>query len=178
MFSGKTEALLNIIRAAEDAKERVAVLKPSVDSRSPGWVVSHAGSRHVATEFSDVASLLSAMERSRIAAIDEAQFLTPDAVEAICRLATGNVDVTAAGLDLDYRGEPFTSVSALVHSADVVKRLTAVCTRCGGVATRTQRFANGAPTPLDEPVILVGDESIYQARCERCYFQERLEISA
>ncbi len=173
MFSGKTEALLSIIRTAEQANETVAVLKPTVDSRSPGWVVSHAGSRHVATEFSNVGSLASAIELSSVAAIDEAQFLVPASVQTIFRLANGDVDIVTAGLDLDFRGEPFQSVSALVDSADVVKRLTAVCTRCGGVATRTQRFAGGAPAPLEESVVLVGGKSIYQARCERCYAEER-----
>lgn len=178
MFSGKTEALLEIINTAELAHKRVAVLKPAVDSRHRGWVVSHSGSRHVATEFSDVDSLVSAIEPSALAAIDEAQFLSPDAVEAICRLTNGGLDIAAAGLDLDYRGEPFQSMSSLIDSARVVKHLTAVCTRCGGVATRTQRFAGGTPAPFGEPIVLVGDDSIYQPRCERCYAAERLEVSA
>lgn len=178
MFSGKTEALLEIINTAELAHKRVAVLKPAVDSRYRGWVVSHSGSRHVATEFSDVVSLVSAIEPSVLAAIDEAQFLSADAVEAICRLADGGLDVAAAGLDLDFRGEPFQSMSTLVDSAGIVKHLTAVCTRCGGVATRTQRFAGGVPAPFIEPIVLVGDDSIYQPRCERCYAAERLEGSA
>jgi thymidine kinase len=178
MFSGKTEALLEIINAAEQAHKKVGVLKPAMDSRHRGWVVSHSGSRHVATEFSGVCSLVSAIEPLALAAIDEAQFLSPDAVEMICSLADGALDIAAAGLDLDFRGEPFQSMSALIDSAAVVKRLTAVCTGCGGVATQTQRFADGAPAPFAEPVVLVGGESIYQPRCERCYAAERLEVNA
>ena len=76
--------------------------------------------------------------------------------------------VICGGLDTDFRGEPFGIIGAILAMAEVVTKLTAICTVCGGLATRSQRLINGKPAYYDDPIILVGEKESYEARC-RCH---------
>jgi thymidine kinase len=176
MFSGKTEALLAIVRSAETSGKPVALLKPALDSRNPGEVVSHAGARHAAVDVENGEDILRAARGAEIVALDEAQFLQTTGVSALIDLAQDGVSVAVAGLDLDFRADPFLSVEELRRSADEVRLLSATCTRCGGQATRTQRLVRGLPAAYADPTIVLGGEETYQPRCERCYNAERAGI--
>ena len=102
-------------------------------------------------------------------AIDEAQFFD-DQLPYVCEhLAKKGKRVMIAGLDSDFRGEPFGIMPQLLTSAEFVTKLTAVCVQCGAPATRTQRLVNGKPAKYDDPIILVGAAESYEARCRHCH---------
>jgi thymidine kinase len=176
MFSGKTQALLNILREAQSAGSCVALVKPAIDSRNPGEVVSHSGERHRASEIGSVAELSLAAKDAAVVAVDEVQFLDREVIGFLRQLASVGLAVTVAGLDLDFRERPFPSVQALRELADSVRVLTATCTRCGAEATRTQRFVHGEPAAITDPVVLIGGIETYQPRCKRCYDLERVSV--
>lgn len=172
MFSGKTERLLKLASETESSGGRVAVIKPTIDFRTPGEVVSHAGTRHSATEASSAAEVSAAAAEADLVAIDEVQFFDDESLSAILELRN-RVAVVAAGLDFDYRAKPFPAVEALGRVADDVEVLSAICSSCGREATLTQRFVNGVPADPFEPTYVVGGAEIYQPRCRECYESER-----
>jgi thymidine kinase len=172
MFSGKTDELI------ARARERAAVVfKPAVDTRHPrDRVVSHSGASIEAVAVADSAELLEAAGDAEVVAIDEVQFFDGGLMEAVELLRARGSDVVAAGLDLDFRREPFPTTRRLAEAAERVERLEARCSRCGNPATVTQRLVNGRPAPLDDPVVRIGDEELYEPRCEECWAAERLEV--
>lgn len=172
MFSGKTEALLARVRSAETSGTRVSLLKPALDTRHPGEVVSHTGARHAAVEVATADDIRQVTAGMSVVAFDEAQFLDAVGVSTVIDLARKGMSVTVAGLDLDFRAEPFPSVETLRQSADAVRLFTTTCTRCGREATRTQRFVRGLPAAYEEPIVVLGEDA-YQPRCARCYAAER-----
>ena len=97
--------------------------------------------------------------------IDEAQFIDPQIVEVVETLASRGVRVILAGLDMDFRGEPFGSMPILMARAERVDKLQAICMVCGEPASRTQRLVNGKPARYDDPVVIVGAAEMYEARC-------------
>jgi thymidine kinase len=171
MFSGKTDELIARARARE-----ALVFKPAVDTRHPrDRVVSHSGASIEAVALTDSAELLEAAGDAAVVAIDEVQFFDGGLLEAVELLRARGSDIVAAGLDLDFRREPFATTRRLAEAADRVERLEARCSRCGRPATVTQRLVNGRPAPLDDPVVRIGDEELYEPRCEECWAAERLE---
>ena len=104
-----------------------------------------------------------------VEAIDEAQFFDKGIVELCKRLAVRGVRVIVAGLDLDFKGEPFGPVPRLMAEAEMVDKLQAICVVCGAPASRTQRLINGEPAGYDDPVIMVGAKENYEARCHHCH---------
>jgi thymidine kinase len=104
-----------------------------------------------------------------VVAVDEVQFLDDGITQVAHALAARGVRVILAGLDTDFRGEPFGPVPALLAAAEVVTKLTAICVVCGAPATRTQRLVDGRPARYTDPVILVGAREVYEARCRRCH---------
>jgi thymidine kinase len=172
MFSGKTDELIARARA-----RGALVFKPVVDTRHPSdRVVSHSGAWIDAVAVSDSAELLEAAGAAEMVAIDEVQFFDAGLAEAVDLLRARGSDVVAAGLDLDFRREPFPTTRRLAESAERVERLEARCGLCGRPATVTQRLLNGRPAPLDDPVVRIGDEELYEPRCEECWAEERLEV--
>jgi len=171
MFSGKTDEL---IRRARSETRPSVVLKPAVDTRhEPDRLVSHSGASTAAVTVSGGDDLALAAAGADAIFVDEVQFLDRGLAEAFELLRRGGVDVVAAGLDLDFRREPFPPTAALVAIADRVERFDARCGRCGRAATVTQRLVNGRPAPLDDPVVRIGDEELYDPRCEDCWESER-----
>ena len=176
MFSGKSEELIRRVKRALIAGQRVQVFKPKLDDRYHKTdVVSHDGRRAEALPVADSAALFEALERPfpHVVAIDEAQFFDDGLVSLAEKLADSGVRVIVAGLDMDFRGEPFGVMPALLARAEFVEKLTAVCVRCGAPATRTQRLIDGEPARYDDPVVLVGAAEAYEPRCRRCHVVRR-----
>jgi thymidine kinase len=170
MFSGKTDELIRRARAARAAGRTAVVAKPAIDTRHPPDVlVSHSGERIDAVTVARSADLLGLDADTLL--VDEVQFFDDELPAVLERIG---VDVVATGLDLDFRREPFPTTAALVAVADVVDRFTARCGRCGRAASVTQRLLNGRPAPLDDPVVRIGDDELYEPRCVDCWEAERM----
>jgi len=167
MFSGKTEELIRRVRRASIALQKVQVFKPDIDDRyNIQRVTSHNGQDFGAIPVRDSAALLARVEPdTTVVAIDEAQFFDHGIVRVTNHLANNGVRVIIAGLDMDFRGEPFGPMPALLCRADEVQKLHAICMVCGENASRTQRLVNGQPARYDDPIILVGASEAYEARC-------------
>ena len=171
MFSGKSEELIRRIRRAEIAKQKTQVFKPSLDNRfGMATVNSHDGRAKDAAAIENPAQILGSLELdTTVVGIDESQFFDDSLVD-ICRgLASRDVRVIVAGLDLDFRAEPFGPMPALIAQAETVDKLHAICVVCGEEASRSQRLINGVPANYDDPVILVGAHEAYEARCRHCH---------
>jgi thymidine kinase len=171
MFSGKTEELIRRVRRAEIARKKVQVFKPSLDARyAAEHVASHNGMRAVAVPVDSVADIAARVAPdTAVVAIDEAQFFEASIIDLCSDLADRGMRVIVAGLDMDFRGEPFGPMPALMARAESVTKLQAICVRCGEPASRTQRLINGAPASYDDPIILVGAAEAYEARCRHCH---------
>ncbi|MFI3283993.1 MAG: thymidine kinase [Erysipelotrichaceae bacterium] len=171
MFAGKTEELIRRIKVLEFAKQNIKVFKPKIDNRYSGTkVVSHAGSSVESIVVEKAMDILDYIdEKTDAVAIDEVQFFDEGVVEVCDYLAGKGIRVIAAGLDTDFKGEPFGVMPILITTAEFVTKLTAVCTKCGAPATRTQRIVNGRAANYNEPIILVGAQESYEARCRHCH---------
>ena len=169
MFCGKTEELIRRVRRAIIAGQKVKVFKPSLDHRyGIQNITSHTGQTIAALPVASSEDILEqANSDTTAAAIDEAQFFDEGLVQVAQTLADRNIRVIIAGLDLDFRGEPFGSMPHLMCIAEDVTKLHAICMICGQSASRTQRLVNGQPASYDEPIILVGAQESYEARCRR-----------
>jgi thymidine kinase len=167
MFSGKTEELIRRLRRARIAHLKVQVFKPAIDNRYQGdKVISHAGADIDAVAVHSAAELLRQIEpETRVTAIDETQFFDEDIVSAIRDLADDGMRVIVAGLDTDFRGEPFGPMPALMAACERLDKLAAICIVCGNPASRTQRILQGKPASYFEPIIAIGAADVYEARC-------------
>lgn len=169
MFSGKTDELIRRLRRAVIARQQVQVFKPRIDDRyDKDKVTSHAGSEF---EASPVASADLIPEQlandTTVVALDEAQFFDMKAVPLVQQLADRGLRVIVAGLDSDFRGEPFGPMPWLMAIAERVDKLHAICMVCGEPASRTQRLIDGKPARASDPVIAVGASELYEARCRK-----------
>ena len=171
MFAGKTEELIRRIKVLEFARQNILVCKPRIDNRySETRIASHAGSMAESILIDRAAEILDYVrEDTDVVAIDEVQFLDDDVIEVCRLLASHGIRVMCAGLDTDFRGEPFGVMPTLLAEAEFVTKLTAVCVKCGAPATRTQRIVNGAPADWNDPLVVVGAMDFYEARCRHCH---------
>ncbi|NOZ03659.1 MAG: thymidine kinase [FCB group bacterium] len=164
MFSGKTEELIRRLRRAQIAKLKVAIFKPRIDTRySNDHIVSHNQLKlqsHVVDAAEDILPL---GREADVIGIDEAQFFDTGIVEACKTLANLHKRVIVAGLDTDYKGQPFGPMPELMCEADFLDKLQAICVVCGNPASYTQRITQ------DTGQILVGESDFYEARCRNCY---------
>jgi thymidine kinase len=169
MFCGKTDELIRRLRRATIARQKVQVFKPKIDARySIQRVTSHAGSDYEAIPITDAREILTNLDGdTTVIGIDEAQFFDDELVEIVQSLADRGVRVIVAGLDTDFRGEPFGPMPVLMAKAERVEKLNAICMVCGGEASRTQRLVNEKPARYDDPVVIVGAAELYEARCRR-----------
>ena len=172
MFAGKTTELIKRIERQAFARRKVALFKPSVDTRySTEEVVAHNGLRYeafvVPTNGEGVRQIeeITLREGFEVIGVDEVQFFPIEIVDVLNRLADKGVYVIASGLNLDFKGDPFPVTKELLVRADNIIYLTAVCTVCGKPATRSQRLIDGKPAPKNSPVIQVGGRESYEARC-------------
>ncbi len=171
MFSGKSEELIRRVKRARIAKQRVIVLKHAIDDRfSSSQVVSHDGDKLEGIPVTNSSDLISKIPLgTQVVAIDEAQFFDSGLVEVCDTLAHSGVRVIVAGLDTNFRGEPFGPMPMLLALAEDVTKLNAICMKCGAPASRTQRLVNGKPARFDDPVVMIGASESYEARCRKCH---------
>jgi thymidine kinase len=172
MFSGKSEELIRRVRRALIAKRRVQVFKSALDDRYAGvrTISSHAGSDVEAVPVRSSAEVAEkVVPGTQVVAIDEVQFLDAGIVDVMSALADRGVRVIAAGIDMDFRGEPFGPMPLVLTVAETVDKLHAICVVCGNPATRNQRLVNGEPAPYEGPTIQVGGHEAYEARCRGCH---------
>ncbi len=172
MFSGKTEELVRRLKRAQIAKQKVQVFKPSVDHRySKNHVQSHDSNRIESQPIQKSKDILKYLEdNTRVVGIDEVQFFDESIVETAQKLAFRGIRVILAGLDMDFRGQPFGPIPKLLAVAEQVTKLTAICMTCGNPATRTQKLTaqgNSAATKTQVPQI--GGKEMYEARCRFCH---------
>lgn len=165
MFSGKSEELIRRLRRAIIAQLRVQVFKPGLDNRFANTqVVSHSRWRLASLPVANAGEILQQLDpRTEVVGIDEAQFFDADVVRVCTHLADLGKRVIVAGLDMDFRGEPFGPMPQLLAVAEDVEKVHAICARCGAPASYTQRL-----TAAQEQVV-VGAADIYEARCRRCF---------
>ena len=171
MFAGKTEELIRRINVLSYARKNILVFKPKIDDRySTTEIASHAGSKVPCIVISEVKEILNHVNYDTdVVAIDEVQFFFFVVVDICEYLADSGLRVMVAGLDKDFRGEPFGVLPDLLTRAEFVTKLTAVCAKCGAPATRTQRIINGKPASFNDPIVLVGAKEAYEPRCRHCH---------
>ena len=170
MFSGKSEEMIRRLRRAEIAGQRVVIFKPQIDDRYDATdVVSHAGARMRAVPITSVTEVSAHASGFGVVGIDEAQFLGEGVVQTALELADRGVRVIVAGLDQDFRRLPFGPMPELLSHAEFVDKLQAVCHRCGGPATTTQRLVDGQPASYSGETVVVGAADQYEARCRGCH---------
>lgn len=167
MFSGKSEELIRRVRRAQIARQRVQVFKPALDDRyARRQVASHDGAHVEALPVRASREILEHLEQgTTVVAVDEAQFLDAEIAAVAEALAERGIRVIVAGLDMDFRGEPFGAMPRILALAETVDKLQAICMVCGAPASRTQRLVNGRPAQYGDPVIQIGAQEAYEARC-------------
>jgi thymidine kinase len=169
MFSGKTDELIRRLRRAVIARQKVQVFKPAIDVRyAVEKVTSHAGADFSALPVEKSDDIFAKLDADiTVIGIDEAQFFDDGIIEVTSQLAERGIRVIVAGLDQDFRGEPFGPMPVLMAKAEQVDKLRAICIVCGEPASCTQRLVNGKPARYNDPVVIVGASEMYEARCRQ-----------
>lgn len=167
MFSGKSEELIRRVKRATYGNQKIRVFKPAIDNRyKDDSVVSHNGNAIIAHPIRQASEIEeNVTDDLDIIGIDEVQFFDEEIVQVTQRLANRGIRVIVAGLDQDFRGEPFGPMPQLMANSEMVSKLHAICPMCGSPATRTQRLIDGEPASYDDPVIMVGASESYEPRC-------------
>lgn len=164
MFSGKTEELIRRMKRAKFAKQKVEIFKPAIDTRySDEDVVSHEGNAIPSTPVENAASILLLGSDCDVLGIDEAQFFDDQIVYVCNELAARGIRVIVAGLDLDFKGQPFGPMPALLAIADEVTKVHAICVNCGALAYVSHRIVAG------DKQVLLGETQEYEPLCRECY---------
>ena len=176
MFSGKTEELMRRVRRATIARKRVQLFKSHLDDRYAGLLAisSHDRRSLEAIPVDSSAQITLRLDpAAQVIAIDEAQFLDGGIVQVATALAERGRRVILAGIDTDFRGEPFGPMPQLMAVSEVVDKLHAICVLCGAPASRNQRLIGGKPASFNSPTIMVGAADSYEARCRACHVVPR-----
>ena len=166
MFAGKSEEL---IRRVKYAHQKIVAFKPAIDNRyDKTAIASHDGEKYQAYAVRNIKEIDELVTPDvQVVAIDEVQFFGDPIIQLVEKFADSGIRVIVAGLDTDFRGEPFGPMPILLARAEFVTKLTAACTVCGCAATRTQRLVDGQPAKYDDPIIQVGAKESYEARCRK-----------
>ena len=171
MSCGKTEELLRRLRRCIIARKKVIVISPDVDTRAGGdYIESRNGLWLEAVKVKHSIQILSLVKDAQIVAIDELQFFDENIVPVITQLMNEGKKIIGTGLELDFKAEPFGHMPELMCIATKIDKLHAVCMKCGcEEATRTQRLIDGKPADKSSPLIMIGGDETYEARCIKCY---------
>ena len=166
MFSGKTEELIRRLKRAKFARQKVEIFKPALDTRySQEEVVSHDSNHILSTPIESSASILLLATDVDVVGIDEAQFFDNDLIDVCNELARRGVRVIIAGLDMDFRCQPFGPMPALMAVADSVTKVHAICVKCGNLAYVSHRLVDG------DKQVLLGEKMEYEPLCRECYYR-------
>lgn len=164
MFSGKTEELIRRLKRAKIARQKVEIFKPAIDIRySLTEVVSHDENSIQSTPVENSANILLLSGNVDVIGIDEAQFFDKGLVEVVVKLANLGIRVIVAGLDMDFKGEPFGPIPELMAIADHVDKVHAICVKCGNIAQFSHRLSNM------EQIVLLGEKNVYEPLCRSCF---------
>jgi thymidine kinase len=164
MFSGKTEELIRRLKRAKYANQRVEIYKPKIDTRYDDvQVVSHDANAILATPIENSSKLLENTEGVNVIGIDEAQFFDAGLTEVCQKLAMRGIRVIIAGLDMDFRGEPFGPIPNLLAVAEYITKVHAICPHCGNLATHSYRKVS------NNEQVMLGEKDSYEPRCRTCY---------
>jgi thymidine kinase len=164
MFSGKTEELIRRLKRAKYANQRVEIYKPKIDTRYDDvQVVSHDANAILATPIENASKLLENTEGVNVIGIDEAQFFDAGLTEVCQKLAMRGIRVIIAGLDMDFRGEPFGPIPNLLAVAEYITKVHAICPHCGNLATHSYRKVS------NNEQVMLGEKDSYEPRCRTCY---------
>ena len=171
MFAGKTEELIRRVKRMDYAHKSYVIFKPYIDDRySESEIVSHNKKAMKAINIEHGSEIKRHLKKdTQAVVIDEAQFFDASLVKYVKELADSGYRVICAGLDTDFRGEAFGVIGPILAISEQVTKLTAICSCCGGEATKTQRIIDGKPAYYNDPVILVGEKESYEARCRDCH---------
>lgn len=166
MFSGKTEELIRRLRRAQIANQEVAIFKPAVDDRySESEIVSHNKNIIASTPVHSSEQILLLAAGIKVVGIDEAQFFDEELPTVVRKLCNQGARVVVAGLDMDFRAQPFGPMPLLLAQAEFVTKVHAICQRCGSLASYSYRLKEG------EQQVMVGEKEAYEPRCRRCFFE-------
>ena len=168
MFSGKTEELIRRLKRAQIAKQRVEIFKPIIDTRYiPEAVVSHDAHSIHSTPVSSASEILFYAGDAEVIGIDEAQFFDDELIAVCNKLASMGVRVIVAGLDMNYLGEPFGPMPALLATAEYVTKVHAICVKCGNLAHHTHRTID------NDQLVVIGETDSYEALCRKCFVESK-----
>jgi len=178
MFSGKSEELIRQLKRSKIAQKPTVAFKHCLDDRTTiEYVVSHDGNKIPAFPIQDPQEILNLLTPEiQVVGIDEAQFFSHELIDVILQLVEDKKHVIVAGLNLDFRAVPFGPMPTLMALADHVTKLSAVCIVCGDDAYFSQRLVNGKPAKYNDPLIKVGAQEAYQARCRGCYSIDKKSV--
>ncbi len=166
MFSGKTEELIRRLKRAKIARQKVEIFKPKIDVRySEDEVISHDENSIRSTPVENSANILLLSGDVDVVGIDEAQFFDKGLADVVNKLANSGIRVIVAGLDMDFKGEPFGPMPALMAIADHITKVHAICVRCGSIAQFSHRLG------VKEQVVLLGEKDIYEPLCRSCFLK-------
>ncbi len=164
MFSGKTEELIRRLKRAKIAGQKVEIFKPKVDSRyHEREVVSHDANSILSIPVETSDQILDLTDGVSVVGIDEAQFFDENLPEVCQQLALRGIRVIIAGLDMDFRGQPFGPIPSLLAVAEYITKVHAICQHCGNLATHSYRLSD------EESTVVLGEQDRYEARCRTCY---------
>ncbi len=171
MFSGKTEELIRRLRRAKIANQKVMIFKPAVDTRyDENDIVSHDATKIPSIPVAHSRDILLKVQNADVVGVDEAQFFDADVVDVCEELALRGIRVISAGLDMDYKGEPFGPMPRLLAVAEYITKLHAICMKCGNLASHSYR------KKVVEGQLVLGEKDLYEPRCRICYHSEFEEV--
>lgn len=164
MYSGKSEELIRRLRRAQIANQNVLIIKPAIDNRyEESFIVSHSEQRLRSVALDNANDIPELAEDAVVVGIDEAQFFGMPLLPVIEKLADAGKRVIIAGLDMDYKNEPFDPIPQILAKAEYITKTLAICIQCGRPASRTQRLSHSSER------VLIGGKGIYEARCRKCH---------
>lgn len=166
MFSGKTEELIRRLKRAKFAKQKVEIFKPAVDTRyDEVKVVSHDSNEIHSTPVPSSSNILLMTSEVDVVGIDEAQFFDSELPNVCNQLANSGVRVIIAGLDMDFLGNPFGPMPALMASAEYITKVHAICMRCGNLANHSYRVTE------ENSLVVLGETNNYEPLCRDCFYK-------
>jgi thymidine kinase len=167
MFSGKTEELIRRLNRALLAQQTVEIFKPKVDKRySKTKIVSHDDRQIVSTPVNFAQDIILRSGHCDVVGVDEAQFFDDEIVNVVNKLANSGKRVIVAGLDMDFRGEPFSPMDKLMAMAEYITKVHAICMGCGDIASYSHRRTKS------EKKVVLGEKDIYEALCRKCFYEK------